>query len=150
MNTNGSQAPTLKISQEYVASLIDKARKQYNIPAMAVVVMDSAQFLITQIQGVRVFNSDIKAELDDYFHIGSCSKSILAFMAGKLVEQGKINWDTKFFAVYPELMEIAREAYLNVTLEDLFLCQAGIQAFTSAEEKLPELRLPRQIADWSS
>ena len=136
--TAGSEAFVLNLTQEYVARLIDKARKRYNIPAMAVVVMDSAQYLVTQIQGVRIFSSEVKAELDDFFHIGSCSKSILALIAGKFVEQGQIHWNTKFFDIYPELVGIAYEEYHNITLEDLFLCRAGIQPFTSGAEKLPE------------
>jgi CubicO group peptidase (beta-lactamase class C family) len=84
------------------------------------------------VQGVRVIGKPAEAELEDYFHIGSCSKSVLAIAAAKLVEQKKITWKTKFFDVFPELIDKAESSYLDITLEDLFLCEAGIKAHTNA------------------
>lgn len=129
---NNSHAQNL--TKNDVEEFIEKARQEYHVPAIAVVVMDSNHIRISEIQGKKIFNSSGDAELDDYFHIGSCSKSILAVVAGKLVEAGKLNWHTSFFEIYPELSEVARKDYLDITLEDLLLCQAGIQPFTSGTE----------------
>lgn len=45
----------------------------------------------------------------------------------------------QFFEVYPELRESSLNEYLNITLEDLFLCRAGIKAYTSGDETFPKL-----------
>ena len=59
-------------------------------------------------------------------------------MTARLVEEGRIAWDTRFFEVAPELEASAHEAYRDVPLEALFLCEAGIQPFTDgAKEPLP-------------
>jgi CubicO group peptidase (beta-lactamase class C family) len=138
-HSNKVIAQDSRLTPAYLSAIIDKARARYNIPAIAIVVMNSNKILLQQVQGVRVMDKPHKATLDDYFHIGSCSKSVLAVMAAKLIEQKKITWQTKFFEIFPELKENANNAYSNITLEDLFLCQAGIKAYTNAEkEPFPE------------
>jgi CubicO group peptidase (beta-lactamase class C family) len=56
-----------------------------------------------------------------------------------LVEEGKIKWDTKFFDIFPDLKANAKEAYHNITLQELLSHRAYVQAFTSETEyeKLP-------------
>ncbi|MEW8629125.1 MAG: serine hydrolase domain-containing protein [Candidatus Thiodiazotropha sp.] len=130
-NGNGRRRCLL---QEDVTDFIEQARHENGIPAMAAVVMDSERMRIADIQGERVVGSNAAATLDDYFHIGSCTKSILAVIAGRLIEQGRLNWGSRFFDLFPELKAVARDDYLTITLEELLLCQAGIRSFTAGEE----------------
>lgn len=128
-----------RLTQAYASELVSEARGKYKIPAIAVTVMNAEAVYLQEIQGVRVFDKLGQVTPDDYFHIGSCSKSVLAVMAVKLVEQHKIKWDTRFLDVFHELRANANAGYSNITLEDLFLCKAGIKAYTDTEaEPLPE------------
>lgn len=127
------------ISHEVLSYLIQKTRQRYQIPAIAVCIMNSSEILHQEIQGTRIANKNNPASLEDYFHIGSCSKSVLALIATKLIEQNKITWQTRFFTVYPELKDKARLEYQDITLEDLFLCEAGILPYTSGEERFPDI-----------
>ncbi len=128
-----ARASDPRVSQLYVSEIVCKAREQYNVPAIAVAVMSAEKIYLQEVQGVRVVDRTDKATLDDYFHMGSCSKSVLAVMAARLIEQDKITWQTKFFDVFPELKADANAAYSDISLEDLFLCEAGIKAYTNAE-----------------
>jgi D-alanyl-D-alanine carboxypeptidase len=119
--------------------LITKAREEFKVPAIAVVVFNSKDTITSEIQGVRVYNKSQRATLKDFFHIGSCSKSVLAVIAGKLVEEGKIKWNTHFFELFPEIAEASVKEYWNITLEDLLMCKAGIKAYTSGTEIFPEI-----------
>ncbi|PVV13548.1 MAG: hypothetical protein B6D77_04265 [gamma proteobacterium symbiont of Ctena orbiculata] len=130
----GANEKSRYLLKEDVTDFIEQARHENSIPAMAVVVMDSERMLIADIQGERVVGSNSSATLDDYFHIGSCTKSVLAVMAGRLIEQAKLSWNTRFFDLYPDLKALSRNEYLTITLEDLLLCQAGIIPFTAGEE----------------
>jgi D-alanyl-D-alanine carboxypeptidase len=121
-----------RLTQVYVSAIVSKARAKYKVPAISVTLMNAEKVYLQEIQGVRVVDKPIQATLDDYFHIGSCSKSVLAMMAAKLVDQKKIKWQTKFFDVFPELLDKANNAYLNISLEDLFLCEAGIKAYINS------------------
>ena len=132
-------AQDARLTQAYLSEIVSKAREIYKVPAITLTVMNSETVHLQEVQGVRVLDKPAKATLDDYFHIGSCSKSVLAVMAAKLIEQRKIGWQTKFFDVLPELKEHANAAYSDITLEDLLLSEAGIKPFTNAEvEPFPD------------
>ncbi len=129
----------LQLDEAYIKKVVEDARKKFNVPAVTVNVMDSKQILYSVYNGVRVTGTSEYVTEEDYFHIGSCSKIVLAFIAAKLVGENAIDWDTKFFDLYPELKTKSREEYYNITLEDLLTWTAGIQAYTSGDEAYPEL-----------
>ncbi len=134
-----AQAQDPRVTHAYLSEIVSEARRNYNVPAIAVSLMNSETVYLQEVQGVRTFDKPARTTLDDYFHIGSCSKSVLALMAAKLMEQKKITWQTRFFDLFPDLKADANIAYRDITLEDLFLGEAGIKAFTNADaEPFPE------------
>lgn len=136
MNQEASQpAASTRITQAHLARLLGEVREKYSVPAVAVTVLGADAILSQEIQGVRVHGKPEPASLDDYFHIGSCSKSVLAVMAARLVEQHRLTWKTRFLDVLPELKGGANGAYHDISLEDLFLCEAGIKAYTNATKE---------------
>ena len=120
------------------------AMQAHGLPALAIVTMTSDRIVSAEIHGERVQETGNLATLDDFFHIGSCGKSVLSVAAGKLVEAGSINWYSRLFEVIPELEAKANPAYAAVTLNDLLLCRAGIAAYTAGEENFPELNPLRE------
>ncbi|MFZ5354075.1 MAG: serine hydrolase domain-containing protein [Bacillota bacterium] len=127
------------MNEAYIRKVIEKAREKYHVPAVSVSIVSSEKILLSIQSGVRVYGTSERVTREDYFHIGSCSKSILVYIAAKQVERGLLGWDTKFFDLYPELKKEALEAYHEITLEDLFLCRAGIKPYTSGDETYPDL-----------
>lgn len=127
-----------QIKPDDLNKIIEQSRTKFGLPAIGVTILNSEGVLQTELQGVRVHGENTSVSLDDYFHIGSCAKSVLAVIAARLVEEDKIKWSTKFFDLYPELNLIAFADYHHITLEDLLLCKAGIKEGTSGIE-LPEL-----------
>ena len=128
-----------QLDEEYVSELIDRTRSKFGIPAISVSVMDREQILYTVSEGIKVYGESEPIAGSDYFHIGSCSKSVLAYLASKLIEEGLISWDTKFFDIYPELKDGSLPDYSAITLEDLLSCRAGIKPYTSGLEAYPDL-----------
>jgi D-alanyl-D-alanine carboxypeptidase len=128
-----SHAQNSRLTQAYLSEITSKARENFKVPAIAVSVTNAETVYLQEVQGVRVVDKPNKSTLDDYFHIGSCSKSMLAVMAAKLIEQNKVTWQTRFFEVFPELKANANAAYSDISLEDLFLNKAEIKAYTNAE-----------------
>jgi D-alanyl-D-alanine carboxypeptidase len=124
---------------DYIKQLVSETRKKFGLPALAVVTLNSSEIKSAAIQGTRIWNTKDTVSLDNFFHIGSCSKSILTIVAAKLIEEAKLSWDTKFFSLYPELIASSRPDYVDITLQDIILCKAGIQPFTSGNEKLPAI-----------
>lgn len=127
------------LSGQDVSKLLLSVRAQYKVPAIAISVMDEDSIYLQQIVGERVANQKNLATLDDYFHIGSCSKSVLAMIAAKLIDSGKLAWSTLFFECFPEWLADANPAYRTITLQDLLLCRAGIKAYTDGKaEPFPD------------
>lgn len=126
------------LNQEYLEDVIADTQKIFDIQAVSIQVMDSEEVLYKAINGVRVDNTENYAAESDFFHIGSCAKSILSVLAAKQVEAGIIQWNTPFFEVFPELKEEANMVYDNITLENLLRCRAGIEAYTSGSEVFPD------------
>jgi len=127
------------INEDFLSDIIKEAAEKFKIPAIAVTISNSDSITAKSIYGTRIYGNNEAVTWKDYFHIGSCSKSVLAVIAGKLIEQKKIKWNTKFFDVYPELKNDANPEFYNITLEDLFLCEAGILSYTTGMDLFPSI-----------
>ncbi|MCB0744052.1 MAG: serine hydrolase domain-containing protein [Flavobacteriaceae bacterium] len=108
---------------------IDSMRVAFNFPAVAYGVIRNDSIIALNVLGYRDIETKEKAQITDYFHIGSCTKSFTAFLAASLVEKDLIDWNTKFFDLYPELKEYSKPAYYTITLQELLSHRARMIAF---------------------
>ncbi len=97
----------------------DSIRRLYEIPELAYAVVSADSVLEMHVVGDRRWGADYAAGPDDRFRIGSNTKAITGFVAARLVKQGVIAWDARFFNLYPELKEQSLRAYHDLTLLDL-------------------------------
>ncbi|MCP4439513.1 MAG: beta-lactamase family protein [Aureispira sp.] len=116
--------------------LLNAVRIHYGMPAMAAAVIRNEEIVKTGVSGLRNIHSDQKVEITDYFHLGSNTKPVTAFWAAGMVEAGLVEWDTKFFDVFPKWKEDALKTYHNITLADLLSHRARIPKFTGARDFL--------------
>lgn len=98
---------------------IDSIRKRFHIPGIAIGVANCDSILFVGVAGVREINSKDSIRIDDKFHIASLGKGLTAFIAGRLVDEGKLSWDTRFFDLFPEMKETSRSEYHDLELKDL-------------------------------
>jgi D-alanyl-D-alanine carboxypeptidase len=90
--------------------------------------------------GVKRNDQPEPISLTDYFHIGSDTKGITSLLAGKLVEQGKLQWSSKLVDVVPALRGKTLPAYADITLDQLLSHRAGIRPYMAGSDyrSLPE------------
>ncbi|AMR27880.1 hypothetical protein A0257_12800 [Hymenobacter psoromatis] len=112
---------------------LDSIRTRYKLPALLAAIIEPGRIRYVY-GGVRRNDRPELVTLNDYFHLGSDTKGVTSLLAGKLVEQGKISWDSKLLDVVPELRAAALPPYANVTLADLLSHRAGIQPYTAGAE----------------
>lgn len=105
-------------------------REKYKIPEIAFAAVSSDSVLEIQILGNKRIDKNFPAQLTDKFHIGSNTKAITSFIAALLVKEKKINWDTKFFDLFPELKSKSKKDYYNITLQDLLTFRAKLPTYT--------------------
>lgn len=120
-----------------IKNQIDSMRIEYNFPAVAYGVIRNDSILLLDAVGYRNIETKDKVQATDYFHIGSNTKSFTAFLAGKLVEDGLIAWNTKFFDLYPELKDESNPVYYNITLQQLLSHRARLINFKEDSEVFP-------------
>ncbi|MGI4739280.1 MAG: serine hydrolase domain-containing protein [Janthinobacterium lividum] len=112
---------------------LDSLRKQYRLPALLAAVIEPGRIRYVY-SGVRRNDQPTPIALDDYFHLASETKGVTSLLAGKLVEKGKIRWDSKLLDVVPELRASALPPYAAVTLANLLSHRAGIRPYTAGAE----------------
>lgn len=113
----------------------DSICKRYHIPALHYAVISSDKIIDIQAIGYKNIRSKEKIELNDKFRIGSNTKTITSYLAAILVKQGKIQWNTKFFELYPELKAKSNPAYWNLTLQDFLTFRAPLISWTYTNKK---------------
>lgn len=109
-------------------------REAHQIPALAYAVVTPDSILELAVIGFHRAGSVEEAHAatsSDYFHIGSNTKAVTGFVAAYLVEQGKIEWTTMFFDLFPAWKDESNPAFHDMTLADLLSHRAGVKPYTS-------------------
>ena len=108
------------------AQAMETIRKKYDLPSLAVVVVKDGAICDREAVGVRKLGDPTPITTNDVFHIGSCTKSMTATLAGMLIDEGKLHWDTTIADVFPELKGKMDPQYENVTVEQLLTHRGGL------------------------
>lgn len=123
--TNSTPPDTVKI--------LESIRAKYNLPALAVVVVKDGKICDRAAVGIRKIGDTTPVTTNDEFHIGSCTKSMTATLAGMFIDEGKLRWDTTIVEVFPELKGKMDKQYEGVTLEQLLQHRGGVPADPPAD-----------------
>ena len=140
------------------AAVIDLApdlapvREEFQFPALAAAVLVEGRLHALGVVGVRKEGSEVRAEPNDPFHLGSCTKAMTASLIGLLVQQGKLAWETPIGEYLPDLKEKMHPDYRKVTLTHLLSHRAGVPPMTAGFApatglQLLQIRMMKSPAD---
>jgi D-alanyl-D-alanine carboxypeptidase len=118
-----------------VAVTIDQALAKSGTPGMAAAVVKEGKVEVTA-RGLRCINQTAALLADDFMHVGSLAKAILAVTAAISVERGELRWESRIMDVLPRLAATANPSYGEVTLADLFRHRGGFAPFETANDLL--------------
>ena len=116
------------------------------MPALAAAVICDGRLCAAGVVGVRKYGSDVKAELGDPFHLGSCTKAMTGSLVALLVEQGKLRWDMTLEEAFPELKGTMHPDYRAVTLTHLLSHRAGLPSMTAGFQPITREQLKEILA----
>ncbi|QIB33714.1 serine hydrolase domain-containing protein [Ancylobacter pratisalsi] len=139
---------------------LNSVREEYGLPALAAAVVKAGEVVAAAAVGTRVRGREIPVTLDDRFHIGSNTKAMTATLAGMLVDEGKLRWDSRIGDVLGDDIKGMSASLADATLEQLLSHSSGIpddneeilKLYFSAdafEENLTDLRL-HAIEAWKA
>ena len=130
---------------------LETVRSEYDLPALAAAVVEDGELVAAGAVGTRVHGQAIPVTIDDRFHIGSITKAMTATLAGMMVDEGKLRWDSTIGEVLGDDVEGMSPALAAVTLSQLLSHTGGIPGDSIMRRRydntdgfshnLPELRL---------
>ena len=109
-------------------AVLEAIRKKHDVPALAVVVVQDGRICDRAAVGVRKLGDATPVTTNDVWHIGSCTKSMTATLAARMIAEGKLKWTTTIAEVFPELKGRMNTQYEAVTLEQLVTHRGGVPA----------------------
>ena len=115
-------------------SQADSIRKSRGVPALGYAVFSDNKILDIGVSGYRKYHERDSARTTDRFSLGTNSFVFVAWVAGKLVETGKIKWTTTFTSLYPEYAKKVLPQFSNLDLKSLLSNTAGLQPYKQIED----------------
>lgn len=106
-------------------TLLEPIWRQHDLPALAGAIVTSKGVTAVGVVGVRKYDTQIGATVNDQFHLGSDTKAMTATLLAMLVEEGKLSWHETLAKIFPELAATMNPAYRDVTVEQLLAHRAG-------------------------
>ena len=134
-------APSSISTAPSLTAILERIRVKYALPSIAAVAVRDGVVVGVAAVGERALGSGVRVTLDDAYHLGSLSKSFTATVLGKLVELGKIGWDTTLEEAFPNVQ--MRPEFRAVTLEMLLTHRAGFSA------NVEDTRIYAGSSDWA-
>jgi len=77
--------------------------RAFPVPAIGAGPFRSDTLLAARLEGLHKWPNGNLINEHNYFHLGGNSMGITSYIAGRLVEAGKLTWNTSFFDVFPAL-----------------------------------------------
>ena len=126
------------VGDEAVTSALKPIRQKSGVPAMAAAVVTSAGIQFVGAVGVRKRGTETPVGLNDLWHLGSDGKAMTSTLVARLVERGRLKWDTTLAEVFPGLAPQMHSDVRKVTLLHLLSHRAGLP---------PNLSLAQYLGD---
>ena len=109
-----------------IVELLGPIREAQQVPALAGAIVTDAGLQAVGAVGVRKAGTDVAVTVDDLWHLGSDTKAMTAALIGRLVEEGKLKWDTTMETVFPEFAALMNPEFGKVTILHLLSHRAGL------------------------
>jgi len=124
------------------APTIEKLLDKYQVPGASVAVIREGKVTLLQGFGVRELGTHNAVGPDTIFQLASVTKSWTSTALGRLVDQGKLDWEVPVVHYFPEMRLAEPFATAHVTLRDFLSHRSGLPPFTG--DLVDELGAPRE------
>jgi CubicO group peptidase (beta-lactamase class C family) len=107
---------------------IEKARRDWNVPGLAIAIVDGEGVVAAKGYGVRRLGASDPVDADTRFDIASLSKSFNTAMIATLVDEKKLRWDDRVRDVLPAIVFPDAMRDNEVTLRDLLAHRVALES----------------------
>jgi CubicO group peptidase (beta-lactamase class C family) len=116
-----------------LTDFVETAMKEMSIPGVGLALIDNNQVVFAGGFGVRELGKPEKVDADTTFMIASNTKPLTTLLMARLVDEGKLSWDTPVTKVYPSFKLGDDKTTRQVLVKHLLCACTG---------------LPRQDLEW--
>jgi len=120
-----SDSPKKAMEPPEVMGIVSAALKSWDVPGVAVVVVDRGRVLWLQGHGVRDIDTRQPLSDDTLFPLASCTKAFTATLIAMLAEEGKLAWDESVRKRYSEF-QLSDPSASEATFRDLLTHRTGL------------------------
>ena len=89
------------------------------------VVKDGVPYAVG-VAGLRRYDRDVKATIDDQWHLGSCTKAMTATLAARLAAKKTFRWDVDVQTAFAKAKIEVHEGYRSVPISALLVNRGGV------------------------
>jgi CubicO group peptidase (beta-lactamase class C family) len=117
-----------------VGEQLEALRKEHGFPGIAAAAVRGGQVVAEGVAGVRRVGNDDKIMPDDRFAMASCTKKMTAAMIARVIDSGKLSFDTTLADALPDMP--MRDDYRGVTVAQLLTFTGGLRPYLQVSEML--------------
>jgi CubicO group peptidase (beta-lactamase class C family) len=121
---------TLNVHAQWPPELdayIEQARRDWDVPGIAVTVVQDGKVLVAKGYGVRTLGRPERVDENTVFDMASLTKSFTAAATATLVDEGKLAWDDPVRQHLPGFLLADPYRTQNATLRDLLSHRLGLE-----------------------
>lgn len=145
-----------------IDSLVQQTMSTFNVPGMAVAVLKDGKVYYKNTFGIRSIKTKKPVNDQTLFGVASNTKAFTTAALGQLVEQKKLDWDSKVTDVIPEFQLYDAYVTREFTVRDLVTHRSGLglgagdlMVFpatntTTKEEMIYNLRFLKPVSSFRS
>jgi CubicO group peptidase (beta-lactamase class C family) len=116
-----------------LTSFVESGRQKLGVPGVSIGIVQDGKVLFAGGFGVRDIATNAKADADTLYIIASNTKALTTLMLGKLVDEGKLTWETPVTQLLPSFKLGDADTTSRVLVKHLICACTG---------------LPRQDYEW--
>jgi len=109
-----------------VDALVKRARKEFDVPGIAVAVVKDGKVALEKGYGVRRTGQPAPVTPDSLFRIASNTKAFTAAALGILVDEGRIHWHDRVVDMMPGFQMYDSYITREMTVTDLLVHRSGL------------------------
>ena len=106
--------------------IVEEGLKALKVPGLAIAVIKDDKVVYAHGFGVKDVEKKLPVTPDTIFAIGSSSKAFTVFALGKLVDEGKVEWDKPVRNYIPWFRLYDQSAGERLTVRDLVMHDSGL------------------------
>jgi CubicO group peptidase (beta-lactamase class C family) len=113
-------------AQESIDTVVEKARKTFDVPGVAVAVVKDGQVVFAKGFGVRKLGADAPVTANTLFGIASNTKAFTAAALAILVDEGKLHWTDRVIDYLPSFQMADPYVTREMRVKDLLVHRSGL------------------------